>query len=212
LQAFNDLHVSIADLPGLALAQAMGHTVTIDVDGAGHGWYVDLTPLEASEFTIHAEASTLTAAPGSGAYSHMDLVTVVLHEIGHVLGFDHDDADRYAVMHEDLHPGMRYLLEAAGVDSHPDAPISDATLMKLAKKAVELNFDIGAAGAGLGNVSVDWHSGIDANWDASYTPYKSAKDAKAPASNFTDYLVKVAPSQDYDALGKALNGSKKAAR
>jgi Ca2+-binding RTX toxin-like protein len=212
LQAFDDLSVTFADLPGLALGQTTGHSIVIDRDGAGFGWYVDLTPADAGEFTVHAEASTLTAAAGSGAYAHMDLVTVVAHELGHALGFDHDDADRYAVMHEDLHPGMRYLLEAAGVDVHPDSPISDATLMQLAKKAVELNFDLGALGAGVSNASVDWHAGTDVNWDASYTPYKSVKDAKAPAPNFADYLVKVAPSEGYDALGKALSGAKKGGR
>ena len=60
--------------------------------------------------------------------------------------------------------------------------------------------------------SVDWHANADVNWDPSYSPFKPAKDAKAAAPNVTDYLVKVAPSKEFDALGKALNGSKKAAR
>src|SRR5256885_204235 len=133
----------------------------------------------------------------------------VTHEMGNAMGFQ--ETSGHGVMSDTLSPGERFLLDHLGLDGNPDRPISDATLMQLAKRAVELNFDLGTNGAGAGG-SVDWHAAADVNWDPSYSPFKSGKDVKGAAQNFTDYLVKIAPSKEFDALGKALNGSKKAAR
>jgi predicted Zn-dependent protease len=47
------------------------------------------------------------AAGGSPANERVDLLTVVLHELGHVLGFEHTDS--YSVMHEELPLGTRRL-------------------------------------------------------------------------------------------------------
>ena len=62
----------------------------------------------------------LTATPRSEAFGRMDLLTVVMHEIGHVLGFDHDDAAQYAVMRDELEAGTRYTTRAPKFDL--DAP------------------------------------------------------------------------------------------
>src|SRR5262249_23479689 len=64
-------------------------------NAAGWGWFVDRTPRDDSEFTT----------PGDqGEQNHMDLLTVLMHEMGHVLGLDHD-AD--GVMQETLTAGTR---------------------------------------------------------------------------------------------------------
>ncbi len=68
---------SIGDLDGLLLGVASDADVTIDVDAAGWGWTI------------------------SGG--EMDLLTVVLHELGHVLGLDHDESG--GLMNEALAPG-----------------------------------------------------------------------------------------------------------
>jgi hypothetical protein len=217
LAALSDLHVQLADLPGAELGDALGHTVTIDLDAAGHGWFIDLTPRDSSEFTVTAEASTLTAAPGSGAQARMDLVTVLTHEIGHVLGFDHGDAGRYAVMHEDLDPGVRYLVDELGYDADPDHPVTDHDLVKLAAQAARheeakqslgqpaFDWNYGPVAGARG--SVDWTSGSasssdPAGWDSGYSPYSPAKPDKA-AKNFSDFLVK-----GFDSLGSSLFGAK----
>jgi len=206
LAALDSLVVNIADLGGDALGDTLGSTITLDVDAAGHGWFVDLTPLDDSEFAVSAEASTLTALPGSGAVARMDLVTVLMHEMGHVMGFEHTDAGEHAEMDAHLELGVR-LLDAAGIDHDPDAPVSDATLHALAAKAVELGFDLDSGGKGASGV-IDWQvkssSSADAGWTSEYSPYVANKQAKDGAKNFSDYLVK-----GFDSLGKTLLGKRK---
>ncbi len=62
----------------LGLAFEEKGTVWIDDDAAGYGWFVDPTPLEDSEF--------VGCMCGSPAKRRMDLLSVVLHELGHLAG------------------------------------------------------------------------------------------------------------------------------
>ena len=90
--------VRIADLPGLALGEALGtHTILLDTSAAGNGWFIDPTPADDSEFT----AGTIPAG--------MDLLTVVMHEFGHVLGLTDlaSGTDVTDVMYETLSAGTR---------------------------------------------------------------------------------------------------------
>jgi Ca2+-binding RTX toxin-like protein len=188
LAALEGLTVTFADLDGPMLAQVNGNTVLIDIDAAGHGWFVDATPGEHSEFTVTGEASVLAAHPGSAAFAQMDLVTVVMHEIGHVLGLGHDDADRFAVMDEDLEPGVRRLLDAVDFDADPDQPISDAMLRDLAARAAKLEagstvgFDLGAGPGAAGGI--DWNAGA-AGWSAGNGSYAKG------SGNFSEFLVRL---------------------
>jgi hypothetical protein len=97
LAKLRDATVSIADLGGAALGMAYPgrHAITLDDDAAGWGWFVDPTPYDDNEFVL----------PGDqGEQDRMDLLSVVMHELGHLLGYEHDDE---GVMAEALEAGTR---------------------------------------------------------------------------------------------------------
>jgi hypothetical protein len=79
---FASVTFSIEDLPGLLLGQTTGSHVVIDATAAGWGWNV-----------MYADGRP-----------HMDLVTAVAHELGHVLGYEHEDG---GLMAETLSPTVR---------------------------------------------------------------------------------------------------------
>jgi parallel beta-helix repeat protein len=60
--------------------------VTLSADATGNGWFVDGTPLADEEFAPGAPGSPLVALPGSPAAGKEDLLTAVLHEMGHLAG------------------------------------------------------------------------------------------------------------------------------
>src|SRR3990172_2762783 len=100
LDWLNALTVQISDLSGGILGKAQGDTIYIDTDAAGYGWFVDPTPGDSSECGVALTAYRLAAGAGSDAFGRVDLLTVLFHEIGHVLGFSHEDGP--AVMAEVL--------------------------------------------------------------------------------------------------------------
>src|SRR5262249_18877603 len=79
--ALHGIEVRIAGLGGLTLGKAEGAILWLDGNAAGWGWFVDARPREDSEFTT----------PGDqGEGGRMDLLTVLEHEIGDLLGRDHE--------------------------------------------------------------------------------------------------------------------------
>ena len=106
VSAFDGASLTLADLPGLALGKAQGPSLVLDSNAAGHGWYVDGTPGDDAEFA--GGGAVLTAASGSGAEGRMDLLTVVLHELGHMVGLDHAESGS-GLMAGSLEAGQRLL-------------------------------------------------------------------------------------------------------
>jgi hypothetical protein len=92
------IDVRISDLGGLTLGQAGDGVIWLDDNAAGWGWFVDPTPNDNSEFTT----------PGDqGEQGRMDLLTVLEHEVGHLLGREHAEN---GVMQETLSSGTRLTL------------------------------------------------------------------------------------------------------
>jgi CSLREA domain-containing protein len=96
---FSNVKFAIADLPGAMLGLATGNSITIDINAAGHGWFIDDTPFDDTEFD--------RSAPNS--IGGMDLLTVVMHEFGHVAGLRdlYDDEFEDDLMYGWLEPGIR---------------------------------------------------------------------------------------------------------
>jgi uncharacterized delta-60 repeat protein len=98
------VQVVIADLGSTTLGLASGNTIWLDDNAAGWGWFVDPTPGDDSEFTT----------PGNQGEQHrMDLLTVLEHELGHLLGQDHAED---GVMAETLTAGTRLTPLVNGAD------------------------------------------------------------------------------------------------
>lgn len=96
--------VTLSPLPAgtLGLADPTANRIVLDDNGAGYGWFVDPTPLQDEEFA--ADGSALT---GSAAAGHEDLLTAVLHEMGHIAGLLDDGTT--GVMAAALVAGTRHL-------------------------------------------------------------------------------------------------------
>jgi PAP2 superfamily len=93
--ALGKVDVRIADLGGLTLGETADGIIWLDDNAAGWGWFVDRTARNDSEFV---------KAGNQGEQNRMDLLTVLMHETGHLLGRDHEAT---GVMQETLTAGTR---------------------------------------------------------------------------------------------------------
>ena len=78
---FDNVKISITNLKGSTIGYGGYNHITLDHNGAGAGWYIDLTPDEDEEyyintnqtFTYDADAGTVTATYGNAtARAHAD--------------------------------------------------------------------------------------------------------------------------------------------
>jgi VCBS repeat-containing protein len=119
--AFAGLTVNMQELPSGFAAWTQAKTITLDTTGAGWGWYIDASPLDSSEFAVadaanawHVDASEAN----NPAENRLDLLTALIHELGHVAGLTHSNghSDGHTdIMSQYLAPGQRRLLSSEDV-------------------------------------------------------------------------------------------------
>jgi hypothetical protein len=107
----HSIRFDVSDLSGSYLGEADGNHILVDKDAGGNGWYVDATPQDDSEFG-HAVSETRRYTDSlSAPAGHVDLLTAIMHEIGHRLDIpdSYAAADRDSLMYGYLTKGERRL-------------------------------------------------------------------------------------------------------
>jgi hypothetical protein len=127
------VHFHVAALPDSLLGLTRQTTIWIDPNAQGYGWYIDASASSNAAFTQVTGTNEVQAAPGSPAFGHVDLLTVVTHELGHVLGFASIDTRilSHGWMTATLPTGIRRYPDparAGGPVSAPGAPVLTATV------------------------------------------------------------------------------------
>ena len=149
--------IRIDDLPGLDLGVTVGGAISISRNAAGWGWFIDPTPSDDSEFP-RPTANGLAATPASPAYGEMDLLTVVMHELGHVLGYPDTSS---GLMSEFLLAGTRLAPPVAKPHVFDEATGTFVSHDEF----VQLRGLLGGLQSGLINVpGSDADSGTTPNW------------------------------------------------
>jgi len=111
--AFKNVQFQIGMIDPGVLGNTAGRVITIDPTADGFGWYINPND---SAFQLASQTGELLAAPGSMAVGHMDLLTVMEHELGHILGLDDVDSGT-GLMATTLAAGVRRLPTVATVES-----------------------------------------------------------------------------------------------
>ncbi len=95
-------------------------TISIDDDANGIGWFLDTTPRDSSEFQGVGEY--FQATTDSEAYGKYDLLTAILHEMGHTLGIinGYSEFDKYV-------KGKKFITDTFTAQLTPDGSHLDTT-------------------------------------------------------------------------------------
>src|SRR4030095_5755090 len=84
---FKLLEVEVAALPGAQLATINSSKITLDETAAGYGWFFDATPSDDNEFSVPVFDKELQTTENSAANGRMDLLTVLLRQLGTEVSF-----------------------------------------------------------------------------------------------------------------------------
>jgi hypothetical protein len=98
LSLLSSAQYDVAALPPgvLGLTDAAARQVFLSADAAGYGWFADTSAGSDAAFGPGAPGSPLVALPGSPAEGKEDLLSAVLHEMGHLAGRADPDGGRMA--------------------------------------------------------------------------------------------------------------------
>ena len=111
------LRFEIADLPYTEIAKATSTSIKIDELAAGYGWFFDQSPWEDSEFTVGVPERELQTTEYSLAHGKMDLLTVIMRELGkeYLKGKKEMPESLRPLMDSTLSPSVRRLADASTI-------------------------------------------------------------------------------------------------
>ena len=98
--------VQVSNLGTTILGLEAGGVITINQTAAGYNWYVSAGSGSSQAFGLAGPDGESLAGPGSPAANDVDLLTVLEHELGHVLGLP-DNAEAGDLMDITLGLGVR---------------------------------------------------------------------------------------------------------
>jgi hypothetical protein len=182
--------------------QGPGAHITIDTNAAGHGWFVDTTPKDNSEFTHaqNAAGTDLLTHPSNAAAGHLDLLTTVVHEMGHVLGLPDSTAaaDAHDLMYIDLVDGERRLPDTADVPVTNTTPLTPNVALGPVATSGNDTIDAGHGGQVLAG---------GAGADKFVFAHLDLQAATPPAlTHVIDYSFAEGDTFDFSALTSAFHG------
>ncbi len=205
----------VGDLTSGWLGESRPGHVTVSADADGHGWFFDTSPFDKAEFSNAASSTQFFANPTDASAGHIDLLTVLMHEMGEQLGLrdGFDPAYQSDLMFGLLADGERRIPDTINVTQ-----IQQQAAVDIAKAA---EVAVGSNAAPDGTVIVPGSAGADtfhidqggtivaggAGADTFVFGQGVLTTAAASLTHIVDYHAAEGDSFDFSALTSAFHGS-----
>ncbi|HZE57233.1 MAG TPA: putative Ig domain-containing protein, partial [Chthoniobacterales bacterium] len=111
LATLRSLRFEVANLPGIYLGEADANRIRVDDDAGGNGWFLDSKAESDAIFGDGSSSTRCYTDSTSAAAGRIDLLTAILHEMGHAIGLEdsYAEKDRDSLMYGFLTRGERRL-------------------------------------------------------------------------------------------------------
>ena len=112
--------VQVANLGTNILGLEAANVIIINQSAAGYKWFLNASPRSSQAFSLAGTGVDRLAGPGSPAAGQVDLLTVLEHELGHIIGLS-DNNQAGDLMDTTLGVGVRRAPTAADVTTAVEA-------------------------------------------------------------------------------------------